>query len=247
MSQAPLPVTTPPTLLDFKFTLMTVWFNPGDQEETAAERVRLVGPNGEKPTLQAGEQTLVVKPRGFGRMFTNIAGLPYFGNGVYWFETSTKKGGAGTPLGRVPLETSVILTPAKRHSRRAPPIVPGRLQSLSRTVSHVRAIARHPTVPIPDELRCQINKGAVTEVALAPILPGWPRAARCSPVSSNINEFLAEVATDAETALLDTLARRTVADSLTELLRLDGIRTKRLTIAATTRRAKLLANAVKRT
>jgi hypothetical protein len=47
--------------------------------------------------------------------------------------------------------------------------------------------------------------------------------------------------------LLDTLARRTVADSLTELLRLDGIRTKRLTIAATTRRAKLLPNGVKRT
>jgi hypothetical protein len=66
-------------------------------------------------------------------------------------------------------------------------------------------------------------------------------------ISSNINEFFAEVATDAETALLDTLARRTVADSLTELLRLDGIRTKRLTLAATTRRAKLPANGVKRT
>ena len=64
---------------------------------------------------------------------------------------------------------------------------------------------------------------------------------------ANINEFFAKVATDAETALLDTLARRTVADSLTELLRLDGIRTKRLTIAATTRRAKLLANGAKRT
>jgi hypothetical protein len=50
------------------------------------------------------------------------------------------------------------------------------------------------------------------------------------------------------TSAVDTLARRTVADSsLTELLRLDGIRTKRLTIAATTRRAKLLASGVKRT
>jgi Rrf2 family transcriptional repressor of oqxAB len=46
---------------------------------------------------------------------------------------------------------------------------------------------------------------------------------RCR-ISSNINEFFAEVATGAETALLDTLAHRTVADSLTELLRLDGIR-----------------------
>jgi Rrf2 family transcriptional repressor of oqxAB len=69
---------------------------------------------------------------------------------------------------------------------------------------------------------------------------------RCR-IGSNIKEFFAEVATDAEIALLDTLARRTVADSLTELLRLDGIRTKRLTIEATTRRAKLLANGVKRT
>ena len=68
---------------------------------------------------------------------------------------------------------------------------------------------------------------------------------RCR-ISSNINVFFAEVATDAETALLDTLARRTVADSLTELLRLDGIRTKRLTMAATSRRAKLLANGTKR-
>src|SRR3981081_158966 len=69
---------------------------------------------------------------------------------------------------------------------------------------------------------------------------------RCR-ISSNINEFFAEVATDAETALLDTLARRNVADSIPEPPRLDGIRTKRLTLAATTRRAKLLANVVKRT
>ena len=69
---------------------------------------------------------------------------------------------------------------------------------------------------------------------------------RCR-ISSNINELFAKVATDAENALLNTLARRTVADSLTELLRLDGIRTKRLATAATTRRAKLPANAVKRT
>ena len=69
---------------------------------------------------------------------------------------------------------------------------------------------------------------------------------RCR-ISSNINEFFAKVATDAETALLDTLARRTDADSLTELLRLDGIRTKRLAKAATARHAKLPASAVKRT
>src|SRR5882757_7427050 len=70
--------------------------------------------------------------------------------------------------------------------------------------------------------------------------------ARCR-ISANINAFFAEVATDAETAMLDTLARRTIADSLAELLRLDGIRTKRLTSAATSRRAKSLANGAKRT
>jgi len=43
------------------------------------------------------------------------------------------------------------------------------------------------------------------------------------------------VETDAATELLDTLARRTVADSLTELLRLDGIVRSGPTIAATTR------------
>ena len=69
---------------------------------------------------------------------------------------------------------------------------------------------------------------------------------RCR-ISANINEFFAEVATDAETAMLDALAGRNIADSLAELLRLDGIRMKRLTIAANARRANLVANGVKRT
>ena len=69
---------------------------------------------------------------------------------------------------------------------------------------------------------------------------------RCR-ISTNINEFFAEVATDAETAMLDALAGRNIADSLAELLRLDGIRMKRLTIAANARRANLVANGVKRT
>jgi Rrf2 family transcriptional regulator, repressor of oqxAB len=67
---------------------------------------------------------------------------------------------------------------------------------------------------------------------------------RCR-ISANINDFFAEVATDAETAMLDALARRNIADSLGELLRLDGIRMKRLTIAANARRANLVANGVK--
>ena len=54
---------------------------------------------------------------------------------------------------------------------------------------------------------------------------------RCR-VSANINEFFAEVATDAETAMLDALAHRNIADSLAKLLRLDGIRMKRLKMAA---------------
>jgi Rrf2 family transcriptional regulator, repressor of oqxAB len=54
---------------------------------------------------------------------------------------------------------------------------------------------------------------------------------RCR-ISANINEFFAEVATDAETAMLDALGRRNIADSLAELLRLDAIRMKRLTITA---------------
>lgn len=69
--------------------------------------------------------------------------------------------------------------------------------------------------------------------------------ARCR-ISANINEFFAEVATDAETAMLDALAHRNIADSLAELLRLDGIRMKRLTIAANRRRANLVANGIKR-
>ena len=56
-------------------------------------------------------------------------------------------------------------------------------------------------------------------------------AARCR-ISANINEFFAEVATDAETAMLDALDRRNIADSLAELLRLDAIRKKRVTITA---------------
>jgi len=54
---------------------------------------------------------------------------------------------------------------------------------------------------------------------------------RCR-ISANINEFFAEVATDAETAMLDALGRRNIADSLAELLRLDAIRIKRMPTAA---------------
>ena len=53
---------------------------------------------------------------------------------------------------------------------------------------------------------------------------------RCR-VSANINEFFAEVATDAEAAMLDALGGRNIADSLADVLRLDAIRMKRPTIA----------------
>jgi Rrf2 family transcriptional repressor of oqxAB len=55
--------------------------------------------------------------------------------------------------------------------------------------------------------------------------------ARCR-ISANIDEFFAEVATDAESAMLDALGRRNIADSLAALLRFDSIRMKRGTIAA---------------
>jgi len=51
-------------------------------------------------------------------------------------------------------------------------------------------------------------------------------------ISANISAFFAEVATDAETAMLDALGRRNIADSLAELLRLDAIRVKRATKTA---------------
>jgi Rrf2 family transcriptional regulator, repressor of oqxAB len=54
---------------------------------------------------------------------------------------------------------------------------------------------------------------------------------RCR-INANINEFFSEVATDAETAMLDALGHRNIADGLAEILRLDAIRTKRLTITA---------------
>ena len=49
---------------------------------------------------------------------------------------------------------------------------------------------------------------------------------RCR-ISANINEFFAEVATNAESAMLDALGRRNIAESLSEVLRLDDVRTKR--------------------
>ena len=51
-------------------------------------------------------------------------------------------------------------------------------------------------------------------------------------ISANIDEFFAEVATDAESAMLDALGRRNIADSLAALLRFDAIRMKRGTITA---------------
>src|SRR5258708_20765684 len=52
---------------------------------------------------------------------------------------------------------------------------------------------------------------------------------RCR-ISANINAFFPEVAKDAESAMLDALDRRNIADSLAEILRLDAIRMKRRTI-----------------
>src|SRR5882724_3810336 len=52
--------------------------------------------------------------------------------------------------------------------------------------------------------------------------------ARCR-ISANINEFFPEVARDAETAMLDALDRRNIADSLAAILRLDAIHMKRRT------------------
>jgi Rrf2 family transcriptional repressor of oqxAB len=63
---------------------------------------------------------------------------------------------------------------------------------------------------------------------------------RCR-ISANINDFFAEVATNAETAMLDALGRRTIAEGLAEILRLDDIRTKRLKNAA--ERPKLVEHA----
>jgi Rrf2 family transcriptional repressor of oqxAB len=54
---------------------------------------------------------------------------------------------------------------------------------------------------------------------------------RCR-ISANINEFFGAVADEAETAMLDALAQRNVADSLVEMLRLDAARLGRLTISA---------------
>jgi len=52
---------------------------------------------------------------------------------------------------------------------------------------------------------------------------------RCR-ISSNIGEFFGAVADEAETAMLDALAQRNVAESLEEILRLDEARVGRLTI-----------------
>ncbi len=51
---------------------------------------------------------------------------------------------------------------------------------------------------------------------------------RCR-ISANIGEFFGAVADEAETAMLDALAQRDVADSLAEVLRLDEVRVGRAT------------------
>ena len=50
---------------------------------------------------------------------------------------------------------------------------------------------------------------------------------RCR-ISANINEFFGAVAGEAETAMLDALARRNVAESLSEILSIDQARVGRL-------------------
>jgi Rrf2 family transcriptional regulator, repressor of oqxAB len=49
---------------------------------------------------------------------------------------------------------------------------------------------------------------------------------RCR-ISANINEFFETVTGEAEEAMLNTLHRRTIAESLEEILRLDGRRARR--------------------
>ena len=74
-----------------------------------------------------------------------------------------------------------------------------------------------------------VYQSVIENKAILAIRDDIPRRCR---ISANINEFFAEVATDAETAMLDALGSRNIADSLAELLRLDAIRMKRLPITA---------------
>ena len=71
--------------------------------------------------------------------------------------------------------------------------------------------------------QCHLAHAATDDELDKRARPGWPVKGF---------EFFAEAATDAETAMLDALGRRNIADSLAELLRLDAIRMKRLTITA---------------
>jgi Rrf2 family transcriptional repressor of oqxAB len=54
---------------------------------------------------------------------------------------------------------------------------------------------------------------------------------RCR-ISANIGEFFGAVSNEAESAMLDALAQRNVADSLAEMLRLDEARLRRLSKSA---------------
>ena len=60
-----------------------------------------------------------------------------------------------------------------------------------------------------------------------PFLPARPPAPPRCRISANIGPLFEKVAADADTALLESLERRNVAEALTELLRLDKKRVAR--------------------
>jgi hypothetical protein len=116
-SLKPLEITNPPTVvLAAPFTLLSLWFNTGDAEQTARERVRFLGPNRET-AREPGEASLVILPGRYGRMFCQIPNIPYCGNGVYWLEVSAKQAKGWAIVARVPLVVEVTAMPApeKRH------------------------------------------------------------------------------------------------------------------------------------
>ncbi|MFO7275671.1 MAG: hypothetical protein DIU56_001440 [Pseudomonadota bacterium] len=102
----PVSVTNPPQMIPFALQIVTCWFNDAEVDERGRQRMTLQNPAGD--TLIQHEVELAVPARANFRTTGRVPGIPYTGNGVYWFNVSLQKGDSWETVARVPLVVEIL-------------------------------------------------------------------------------------------------------------------------------------------
>lgn len=116
----PVEVTNPPQMIPFALQVVTCWFNDAEADERGRQRLTLQNSAG--TTLIQHEVDLAVPARGNYRTTGRVPGIPYTGNGVYWFTVSLQKGDSWETVARLPLMVEIQARQAEAAPAGANPV-----------------------------------------------------------------------------------------------------------------------------